>query len=85
VGVIVLTPEVDTSPMPSIVAVVALAVCQVSTTGLPAVTAAGDAEMLAVGDGAWTGGAVATGCGGIFFLQPAVLTTATKDTTATRM
>lgn len=80
----VFTPEGGTSPRPSIEALVAFVVFQVSTTLSPAVTTVGDTEIFAVGAGAVAGGAVATGGGGSFFLQPAPATRAISKTTGTK-
>jgi uncharacterized RmlC-like cupin family protein len=48
-------------------------------------TAAGEAEICAVGAGVTTAGAVAAGGGAFFFLQPATATKATSNTTGTRI
>src|ERR1700740_1364037 len=77
-------PDVGTSPMPSIEMVDASVVFHVSTTWSPAVTEEGEAVSVAVGEGV-TGGAVATGTGGTFFLQPATANKAISTTTETTM
>jgi hypothetical protein len=70
-GVTVLTPLVGTSPIPSITALVASVVRQLSVTWSPAEIWLGVAVICAVG-GTEVGGAVAAGGGGAcFFLQPA--------------
>jgi hypothetical protein len=69
-GATLRVPEAATSPRPSIEAVVALVVFQLSVTCSPAVIAAGEAVRFAVGAGGASGGAVATGvC--TLCLQPA--------------
>src|ERR1017187_6849181 len=87
VGVTVFTPELGTSPMPSIDTVVASAVRQDSTTWSPAEITDGVAVICAAGAGAVAagGGAVSMGSGACFFLQPATATSATSRTTGIKM
>ena len=74
VGVTVFTPEVGTSPTPSIVTVVASVVRQLSTTWSPAEMVEGVAVSWAVGAGEAAGGAVAgIGGDGCFLWQPATV------------
>jgi len=84
VGVTVFVPEVGTSPMPSMDALVASVVFHVSVTWSPAEMDSGCAEILAVGAGA-AGGGVAGGGGGVFFLQPEMATKAKTSKTADRI
>src|ERR1700678_4144896 len=87
VGVTVLTPEVGTEPMPSMLTVVASAVRQERTTWSPAEMTEGVAVICAVGAGTEDGGgAVSAGSGGpCFFLQPATASNETSNTTGTKM
>jgi hypothetical protein len=71
--------------MPSIWALLASVVRQVSTTWSPAETTVGVAVICAVGAGTTTGGGGAGGGGTTFFLQPATVTRAKSNATGTRM
>jgi hypothetical protein len=85
-GVTVLTPEVGTSPIPSIEMVVASDVRQERTTWSPAEITEGVAVICAVGAGAEEVGGAVIGAGGAsFFLQPATATNATSKTAGTKI
>ncbi len=82
VGVTVRTPELGTSPMPSMETLVASAVRHDRTTWSPAEITDGVAVICAAGAGTVAvGGAVSTGGGGCFFLQPATASNETSITT----
>jgi uncharacterized membrane protein YfcA len=72
-------PLVGTSPTPSIVALVAFVLLQLSVTESPALMREGVALIEAVGAAVGAGGGAA-GAGGCFFLQPAMATKATSRT-----
>ena len=87
VGVTVLTPEVGTSPMPSIETVVASVVRHVSTTWSPAEIVAGVAVICAVGAALrrWARFRSAWAEPAFFLWQPATVNRASNATTGTKM
>jgi hypothetical protein len=85
-GVTVLTPEVGTSPKPSIDTDAASVVRQVNCTWSPAVITLGVAVSCAVGAGTVAGGGASWGGGNAaFFLHPETAIKDASRTTGTRI